>query len=83
PFALTTGPDLFRPERANSRGWDLTAAPDLAAIEAARQPFGIEHFEAAPLLAVPAQGGAAVDALNPARPGERVGRVTQASRADV
>ncbi|WP_370241188.1 bifunctional proline dehydrogenase/L-glutamate gamma-semialdehyde dehydrogenase PutA [Pararhodobacter marinus] len=83
PFALTTGPDLFRPERANSRGWDLTAAPDLAAIGAARQPFAIEHFDAAPLLAVPAQGGAAVDALNPARPGERVGRVTQASRADV
>ncbi|MCA2012459.1 bifunctional proline dehydrogenase/L-glutamate gamma-semialdehyde dehydrogenase PutA [Cereibacter sphaeroides] len=83
PFALTTGPALFAPERANSQGWDLTSAPDLARIEAARLPHAIAHVTAGPLMAAPVQGGTVVDALNPARPGEQVGKLTQASRADV
>jgi len=83
PRDLTRGPALFAPERINSRGFDLTAAPDLGAIEAARAPFAAEAFTAGPMLAVPAGGGAVVTVGNPARPGEIVGEVTQASRADV
>ena len=83
PRDLTRGPALFAPERINSRGFDLTAAPDLATIEAARGPFATEGFTAGPMLAVPAEGGAVVAVGNPARPSEIVGQVTQASRADV
>jgi len=83
PHALTTGPALFAPERANSQGWDLTAAPDLAMIEAARAPHAQATFTGGPRLAVAARGGAVVAVGNPARAGETVGHVTQASRADV
>ncbi|MEZ5751562.1 MAG: bifunctional proline dehydrogenase/L-glutamate gamma-semialdehyde dehydrogenase PutA [Paracoccaceae bacterium] len=82
PRAMVTGPQLFAPERANSKGFDLTARPDLARIEAARAPFANAQFEAAPMLAVPASGGAAVPVLNPAT-GEAVGKVTLASAEDV
>jgi len=83
PRALTTGPDLFRPERANSVGYDLTAGPDRAVIEAARGPDAATLFRSGPLLAVPAQGGEAVAVVNPARPADIVGQVTPASAADV
>ena len=83
PHALTKGPALFAPERANSQGFDLTAAPDLAAIDAARAPFAASLFKAGPRLAVTASGGAVIAVDNPARRGETVGRVTLASSADV
>ncbi|MCB1389585.1 MAG: bifunctional proline dehydrogenase/L-glutamate gamma-semialdehyde dehydrogenase PutA, partial [Rhodobacteraceae bacterium] len=83
PRALPAGPVLFAPERANSRGFDLSAAPDLAAIETARAPFAATAFEAGPMLAVPAEGGAVQPVGNPARPGETVGHVTQANGRDV
>lgn len=37
--ALQTGPDLFQPERVNSRGWDLTHVPTLDAIAKGRAPY--------------------------------------------
>jgi len=76
PRVLATGADLFRPERANSRGWDLTSAGDLAAIAAARAP-------AAQFAAGQGLGGARVPVVNPARPGDVVGYVTQAAPVDV
>ncbi len=72
---------LFAP-RANSRGWDLTDAADLAAIEAARAPHAETLFEAAPLLAGRAAGGLRHEAANPAT-GARIGQVLTASPADV
>jgi len=83
PRPLATGPELFLPERRNSAGHDLTAAPDLAAIEAARAPYAAASFTAGPMLAVPAGGAEAQAVGNPARPGETVGTVTDASAADV
>ncbi len=79
--ALLTGPMLFSPRR-NARGFDLTAAPDLAAINAARAPFRDSVFEAAPLLAGRAAGGPRHEVTNPAT-GARVGFVTDAAQADV
>ncbi|MFN4100530.1 MAG: bifunctional proline dehydrogenase/L-glutamate gamma-semialdehyde dehydrogenase PutA, partial [Pararhodobacter sp.] len=81
--ALATGPELFLPERGNSAGFDLTAATDLAEIEAARAPFATASFTAGPMLAVAVAGGKAQAVTNPARPGETVGTVTDASAADV
>ncbi|WP_127104803.1 bifunctional proline dehydrogenase/L-glutamate gamma-semialdehyde dehydrogenase PutA [Pararhodobacter zhoushanensis] len=83
PVVLTTGPGLFAPERVNSTGWDLTDAGDLAAIETARAPFAAQVFAAGPLLAGPVQGGDTLSVGNPARPGEVVGQVVQATAADV
>ena len=83
PRALTTGPQLFAPERANSQGRDLTARPDLAAIESARAPFAQTRFVAAPMLALPATGTAPQPAANPARPGDALGTVTAASADDL
>ena len=78
---LASGPALFGARR-NARGWDLTDAADLAAIEAARAPHKEALFEAAPMLAGRAAGALRHEVRNPAT-GERVGFVTYASAADV
>ena len=83
PSPIRTGPELFQPDRGNSIGFDLTARPDLGAIEAARAPFAETRFTAAPMLAGKVEGGAPVTAINPARPEDAVGEVTPASAADV
>ena len=43
--------DLFMPERRNSKGWDLTDPPAVAAIEAERERFRAAVWEAGPLVA--------------------------------
>ncbi|WP_209424453.1 bifunctional proline dehydrogenase/L-glutamate gamma-semialdehyde dehydrogenase PutA [Pararhodobacter sp. SW119] len=83
PRPIRTGPDLFAPERPNSKGFDLTDRPELQAIDVARTPFADQRFTAAPILAAKAEGGATYTARNPARPDDIVGEVTQATRADV
>ncbi len=80
---IPTGPDLFRPERANSRGLDLSAAPDLAEIETARVPHAGAVFEAAPILAVPVDPAPDVPVFNPARPTDQVGTLRAATKAEV
>ena len=80
--AIRRGPDLFG-ARGNSRGWDLTGAGDLAAIEAARAPYRHELFHAAPMIAGKVKGLAAVPVMNPAVPADMVGKVTQAAAEDV
>ncbi len=79
--ALATGPTLFAP-RKNSKGWDLTDAADLAAIEAARVPFIDTPFDAAPRLAGRVVGGPRLAVLNPAT-GALVGHVLTAGLPDV
>ncbi|QUJ75261.1 bifunctional proline dehydrogenase/L-glutamate gamma-semialdehyde dehydrogenase PutA [Sulfitobacter albidus] len=48
---IPRGPDLFRPARPNSRGFDLHHAPTLAQIDAARAPFADATWHAVPLIA--------------------------------
>jgi len=79
--ALRTGPALFG-SRVNSRGFDLTDAGHLAAIEAARAPWAAHVFEAGPMLAGRPAGGLRVEVRNPAT-GALVGHVVQASAPDV
>ena len=80
--AIARGPDLFAPERRNSEGFDLTDAPTLARIDDARDPFGKTEFAAQPILACKVTGASPKRVLNPAT-GQLVGRVTDATRADV
>ena len=79
---LPTGPELFQPERRNSRGWDLAHRPTLETIDAAREPWRKYQWSAAPILAGDAQPEAARTVPNPARNDEVVGEVCFASAAD-
>lgn len=81
--AIRRPAELFAPARANSRGWDLSDAGDLAGIEAARAPYLHTSVTAAPLLAGPVAGTAPLALRNPAQPGDVVGQVTQANPADI
>lgn len=80
--AIRKGPDLFAPERRNSEGFDLTDAPTLARIDAARDEYAKTEFAAQPMLACKIEGLKPRRVLNPAT-GQLVGRVTDASAADV
>lgn len=82
PPALAKGPDLFAPERRNSRGHDLTHRPTLAAIDAARAPWREATWQAAPLMAGAAQGAENRAIHDPAAPARKVGEVRDASTAD-
>jgi RHH-type proline utilization regulon transcriptional repressor/proline dehydrogenase/delta 1-pyrroline-5-carboxylate dehydrogenase len=62
---LPTGAALFG-ARANSRGFDLADAGDLARIAAARGGFAETVFEAAPVLAGPVTGAVAAAVPDPA-----------------
>ncbi len=79
--ALKTGPALFG-TRVNARGFDLTDAVDLAAIEAARAPYETHVFEAGPMMAGRPVGGLRFAVRNPAT-GALVGHVVQAGAPDV
>lgn len=79
--ALKTGPRLFG-SRVNARGFDLTDAVDLTAIEAARAAHATRLFEAGPMTAGRPVGGLRVEVRNPAS-GALVGHVVQAGAPDV
>ncbi len=81
--SLPTGPDLFQPERINSKGWDLTHAPVLTQIAKERDPFLTAAWSAGPLLAGTVTDGPMHDVMNPARPTDVVGAVRNATSADV
>ncbi|MDJ0630623.1 MAG: bifunctional proline dehydrogenase/L-glutamate gamma-semialdehyde dehydrogenase PutA [Rhodobacter sp.] len=83
PVRIRRGPDLFRPERANSMGWDLAHRPTLAKIDAARAPFLDTLFTAEPLLAVDPLGETPQSHRNPADPADLVGEVRNAAAVDV
>ncbi len=79
---IPTGPELFAPERPNSKGFDLGHAPTLEAIEQARAPWHAHHWSAGPILAGTASPDAAEDVINPSDL-TVVGQLTPASTADV
>lgn len=81
--AIRRPADLFQPLRANSRGYDLADAGDLARIEAARAPFARTRFAAGPVIAGPARPETSPPVMNPADPADVVGEVATASAADV
>lgn len=80
---LPTGAELFRPERRNSKGFDLAHQPTLEAVDAARGPFAAHQWAAAPLIAGPAAPRPPEAATNPADPADRPGTVARASTADI
>ncbi len=80
---LPRGPELFQPERINSKGFDLADVPTLSDIDSARSPFRHSQWHAAPLLATEAAPEAAEQVENPYLPTDAPGTVATASAADI
>lgn len=79
---IPTGPELYAPERPNSKGFDLGHAPTLARIEAARAPWRKHAWQAGPLIAGEAAPEAPEDVINPSDL-TAIGQVSASSAADV
>ena len=82
-IAIAKGPDLFEPHRKNSKGWDITHAPTLDAIEFGRKPLREASWTAAPLLATDAVGSQLRSSVNPADLSETVGQLREATSEDI
>ena len=78
--AIRPGPSLF-PDRANSRGFDLTDAGTLATIEAARAPFLDTAPQATPLIAGPLADAQPAPLHSPST-GAFIGHAVLATKAD-
>ncbi|MEL6209715.1 MAG: proline dehydrogenase family protein, partial [Pseudomonadota bacterium] len=73
---LTTGPNLFAPDRKNAAGFDLNDVTELAGIDAERvRPA---RLTVGPIIAGDASGGAIEPILDPST-GSVIGEVTMAS----
>jgi RHH-type transcriptional regulator, proline utilization regulon repressor / proline dehydrogenase / delta 1-pyrroline-5-carboxylate dehydrogenase len=76
--------DLYGSERRNSAGIDLSDENRLRALAASFAELGVQQWQAAPLLAVPAiQHGEPLWIFNPADHADTVGTVIEASTAEV
>ena len=81
--AIPRPADIFAPRR-NSQGWDLTDPDVLAEIDEARARFEAPfQWEAGPITPVSGAGATAVARANPARPGDVVGQVSEATTESV
>ena len=80
---IAAPPDIYMPERRNSKGWDLTDPLAVAAVEAEREEFRTAVWEAGPLIAGAIVGAEVREVRNPARAGDVVGHVTHSAPADV
>ncbi|WP_298857756.1 bifunctional proline dehydrogenase/L-glutamate gamma-semialdehyde dehydrogenase PutA [uncultured Sulfitobacter sp.] len=79
---IPRGPEIFRPLRANAKGFDLTHTPTLTAIEQAREPFANATWTAKPIIAGGTKGGDAQEVANPTG-ATSPGTVHPATPADV
>lgn len=78
---LPTGPNLFRSQRKNSKGWDITHRPTLDTIEKGRSKFQTHEWKAAPLSSAikPDAKAALRPVKNPALPEDTVGQIVWAT----
>lgn len=77
------GPDLFQPERANSKGFDLTDVSTLAFLEERRETYRHAKWQAAPLIAGSISPDPATSVTNPFLTSDSPGTVAQASALDI
>ncbi|MBK1623278.1 bifunctional proline dehydrogenase/L-glutamate gamma-semialdehyde dehydrogenase PutA [Afifella marina] len=71
-------PDIYEPDRKNSKGWNLNNPLDLETLSEAMRPFEAVQWRAAPLIGGEEGPGSARDVFNPAHPAEKVGVVVDA-----
>jgi len=70
-------PDLFTPERRNSRGWNVNDPLEAGLLDTALAEFSTHRWHAAPTLA--GDYDKVQDVINPARSDDLVGTVVEAS----
>jgi RHH-type proline utilization regulon transcriptional repressor/proline dehydrogenase/delta 1-pyrroline-5-carboxylate dehydrogenase len=75
--------DIYGGGRVNAKGWDITDPVTVEALDAARGVFRSHRWAAGPMIAGSVAPAPAREVLNPARPAEVVGHVTEAGAADV
>lgn len=75
--------DIFQPERANSRGWDLRDPKDIADLDAARAPFKTHHWQARPLICGLVAQTKSIAVVNPADRDDHVGSLVECTSGDV
>jgi len=75
--------DLYGAGRVNSRGIDLTDTNKLLPLNAKLAEFQRKTWSAAPLIDGKLIAGTPIDVVNPAKLGEKVGDLVQATEADV
>ncbi|SEQ46638.1 RHH-type transcriptional regulator, proline utilization regulon repressor / proline dehydrogenase / delta 1-pyrroline-5-carboxylate dehydrogenase [Loktanella sp. DSM 29012] len=81
---LHAGPDLFQPERLNSKGFDLTHIPTLRQIAAARDTYRTAVWTVEPIIAGETDTTREViERYNPAISGDLVGQIAHATPDDV
>ncbi len=86
--SLTKGPDLFQPERVNSKGWDITHVPTLQELSNASLKFKDVEWGAHALTSscpkyFRRRLQSAQPVLNPALPGDTVGKAQNAGAEDI
>jgi len=81
--AISKPAGIFGAGRKNAKGWDITDANTLAAIDKAKAGFTKPQQWSAKPVSRAAGYGKARDVTNPARPGDIVGTVTEASAKQV
>ncbi len=87
-MAAIAHPDIRRPSalfapRLNAVGWNVNEPASITALIEAREPWRTRRWQAAPMLAVPATGGAPRPVVNPADADDVVGEVIEAGAAEV
>ncbi len=83
--SISTAPDLFQPERANSKGFDLAHAQTLDLIHQSRDQFQDHLWRATPMLATDVTSDTKTETAvqNPAIPQDKPGKVISATAAHV
>ncbi|MCW2306808.1 bifunctional proline dehydrogenase/L-glutamate gamma-semialdehyde dehydrogenase PutA [Rhodobium gokarnense] len=76
-------PMLYGEARRNAKGWDLTDPLELDELFAARDRFAASRWHAAPMVAGQAMRDGGREMANPAKPGDVVGTVVEASQEDL
>lgn len=75
--------ELFLPERRNSRGYQVTEPASVGPLWSAREQWATAQWSAAPMIAGEVDNGVSFPLVSPADSGIEVGRVQNATDADV
>ncbi len=81
--AISKPLELYTPERANSKGYRINDPASIQPLIDAREGFREHQFHAAPIVPGEYAGAAVINIINPAKPGDIVGTVIEATVEDV
>jgi RHH-type proline utilization regulon transcriptional repressor/proline dehydrogenase/delta 1-pyrroline-5-carboxylate dehydrogenase len=82
PASLSAPDDIYAPARKAARGWDLTNSNVVRELDLARDRFAQAQWHAEPLMAVAFTASEQREIVNPSRPDDIVGFVTEATPED-